>query len=396
MLSVQDLHKSYQVGKTTYEVLKGVSLEVAKGEFVAVMGPSGSGKTTLLNCISCYIPADSGSIRLGSQELARLDEDTLAAVRNKKLGFVFQDFLLLDGLTVRDNILLPRIIAGETGGDMEQAADRLCGIFGIGAIRNKYPAEISGGEKQRTAVARALINHPMLLLADEPTGNLDSRSSRAVIDAFLQAKADLEATQADLETQKTALDGKTNELAQNISQTDANISAADAEIEANKAALIEANKAVDKAAAELDAALNAANQAYGNASIQCSLDFGRPLATYKYVSCYFGGNGHRGTDYAAPGGTEIYAVSGGVVTAAAYHWSWGYYVQVYHGKDDNGNTYSTLYAHMNSAPVVSVGQPVEKGKVLGYVGSTGNSTGNHLHLEMKVNNVLVNVMNYLS
>ena len=211
-----------------------------------------------------------------------------------------------------------------------------------------------------------------------------------------QAKADLEATQADLETQKTALDGKTNELAQNISQTDANISAADAEIEANKAALIEANKAVDKAAAELDAALNAANQAYGNASIQCSLDFGRPLATYKYVSCYFGGNGHRGTDYAAPGGTEIYAVSGGVVTAAAYHWSWGYYVQVYHGKDDNGNTYSTLYAHMNSAPVVSVGQPVEKGKILGYVGSTGNSTGNHLHLEMKVNNVLVNVMNYLS
>ena len=157
-----------------------------------------------------------------------------------------------------------------------------------------------------------------------------------------QAKADLEATQADLETQKTALDGKTNELAQNISQTDANISAADAEIEANKAALIEANKAVDKAAAELDAALNAANQAYGNASIQCSLDFGRPLATYKYVSCYFGGNGHRGTDYAAPGGTEIYAVSGGVVTAAAYHWSWGYYVQVYHGKDDNGNTYTTL------------------------------------------------------
>ncbi len=124
--------------------------------------------------------------------------------------------------------------------------------------------------------------------------------------------------------------------------------------------------------------------------------FGRPLATYKYVSCYFGGNGHRGTDYAAPGGTEIYAVSGGVVAAAAYHYSWGYYVQVYHGKDDNGNSYSTLYAHMNSAPIVSVGQSVSKGQRLGYVGSTGNSTGNHLHLEMKVNNVLVNVMNYLS
>ena len=211
-----------------------------------------------------------------------------------------------------------------------------------------------------------------------------------------QAKADLEATKADYEAQKAALNSKTSELAENISQTDESISKAEAEEQALKEAQIEANKKVDEAAKELDAALNAANQAYGNASIQCSLDFGRPLATYKYVSCYFGGNGHRGTDYAAPGGTEIYAVSGGVVTAAAYHYSWGYYVQVYHGKDDNGNSYSTLYAHMNSAPIVSVGQNVSKGQTLGYVGSTGNSTGNHLHLEMKVNNVLVNVMNYLS
>ena len=211
-----------------------------------------------------------------------------------------------------------------------------------------------------------------------------------------QAKADLEATKADYESQKAALDSKTSELAQNISQTNASISEAEAEEQALKEAQIEANKRVDEAAKELDAALNAANQAYGNASIQCSLDFGRPLATYKYVSCYFGGNGHRGTDYAAPGGTSIYAVTGGVVTAAAYHYSWGYYVQVYHGKDDNGNSYSTLYAHMNSAPIVSVGQTVSKGQTLGYVGSTGTSTGNHLHLEMKVNNVLVNVMNYLS
>ena len=211
-----------------------------------------------------------------------------------------------------------------------------------------------------------------------------------------QAKADLEATKADYEAQKAALNSKPSELAENISQTDESISKAEAEEQALKEAQIEANKKVDEAAKELDAALNAANQAYGNASIQCSLDFGRPLATYKYVSCYFGGNGHRGTDYAAPGGTEIYAVSGGVVTAAAYHYSWGYYVQVYHGKDDNGNSYSTLYAHMNSAPIVSVGQSVSKGQRLGYVGSTGNSTGNHLHLEMKVNNVLVNVMNYLS
>ena len=194
MLTVENLRKSYQVGKTSYEVLKGVSLQVGKGEFVAVMGPSGSGKTTLLNCISCYIPADSGSIRLGKTELARLGEDALAEVRNKQLGFVFQDFLLLDGLTVRQNILLPAIIGGTVSGMTEQRADQLCEVFGIAGIRDKYPAEISGGEKQRTAVARALINHPLLILADEPTGNLDSKSTRAVIRSFEQAKQALEAT----------------------------------------------------------------------------------------------------------------------------------------------------------------------------------------------------------
>ena len=194
MLTVKDLHKSYQVGKTTYEVLKGVSLTVEKGEFVAVMGPSGSGKTTLLNCISCYIPIDSGEIMLGDRQLANLSEDALAKVRNRQLGFVFQDFLLLDGLTVRENILLPAIIGGAVTGQTEARADQLCDVFGISAIRDKYPAEISGGEKQRTAVARALINHPLLILADEPTGNLDSKSSRAVIRSFEQAKESLEAT----------------------------------------------------------------------------------------------------------------------------------------------------------------------------------------------------------
>ena len=194
MLTVENLHTSYQVGKTSYEVLKGVSLQVGKGEFVAVMGPSGSGKTTLLNCISCYIPADSGSIRLGRTELARLSGDALAEVRNKQLGFVFQDFLLLDGLTVRQNILLPAIIGGVVSNVTEQRADQLCEVFGIAGIRDKYPAEISGGEKQRTAVARALINRPLLILADEPTGNLDSKSTRAVIRSFEQAKSALEAT----------------------------------------------------------------------------------------------------------------------------------------------------------------------------------------------------------
>lgn len=194
MLTVQDLHKSYRVGKNTYEVLKGVSLQVENGEFVAVMGPSGSGKTTLLNCISCYIPADSGSITLGNRELANLGEEALAQIRNRQLGFVFQDFLLLDGLTVRQNILLPAIIGENVNSLIEERANQLCVVFGISHIQDKYPAEISGGEKQRAAVARALINHPLLILADEPTGNLDSKSSRAVIRSFEQAKAALGAT----------------------------------------------------------------------------------------------------------------------------------------------------------------------------------------------------------
>lgn len=194
MLNVHDLYKSYQVGSTTYEVLKGISLSVDQGEFVAIMGPSGSGKTTLLNCISCYIPSDSGSILLGNTELAKLDEEALADVRNKKLGFVFQDFLLLDGLNVRENILLPSIIGASINDQVEARADQLCEVFGLSHIRDKYPAEISGGEKQRTAVARALINQPLMILADEPTGNLDSKSSRAVIDSFLQARQAMDAT----------------------------------------------------------------------------------------------------------------------------------------------------------------------------------------------------------
>lgn len=194
MLYVKDLKKSYLVGKKNYPVLKGVSLSVAKGEFVAVMGPSGSGKSTLLNCISCYIPFEEGRITLGGQELKGMDETHLARVRNEKLGFVFQDFMLLDGLTVKENILVPRIIQGKADREGEALADRLIRLFGISHIADKYPAEVSGGERQRTAVARSLINHPLMILADEPTGNLDSRSSRTVIEAFENAKQQMGAT----------------------------------------------------------------------------------------------------------------------------------------------------------------------------------------------------------
>jgi ABC-type lipoprotein export system ATPase subunit len=194
MLYVKNLHKSYQTGKVKYQVLNGIDFHVERGEFVAVMGPSGSGKTTLLNCISCYIPFDKGAITIGGTNLAGQSESELAEFRNTKIGFVFQDFMLLDGLTIRENILVPRIVQGEVTQDAEQLADKLTKLFGIGHILNKYPAEISGGEKQRAAVARSLINNPLIILADEPTGNLDSKSSRAVIETFGEAKERMDAT----------------------------------------------------------------------------------------------------------------------------------------------------------------------------------------------------------
>lgn len=194
MLKVSHLNKSYESGGNIYPVLKDVSFEIEKGEFVAVMGPSGSGKTALLNCISCFIAADSGSVILGDSDISSLNEEAIAKVRNEKLGFVFQDFMLLDGLTVSENICMPQIIAKKPIAQMEAKAEKLCRLFGIDQIMNKYPAEISGGEKQRTAVPRSLMNNPFIILADEPTGNLDSKSCTAVIEAFLQAKKEAGAT----------------------------------------------------------------------------------------------------------------------------------------------------------------------------------------------------------
>ena len=209
------------------------------------------------------------------------------------------------------------------------------------------------------------------------------------------AKAELESQQAELQSQNDELDGKKAELQTSIQQQDQTISAADAAAAVLAAEEEEARKNLDKAAAELDAYLNAQVDKYSSAAMTCSLNFGPALPSYKYISCVFGTGGHRGTDFAAPGGTEIYAIADGIVTDATYHYSWGNYVQIYHGKDDEGNTYSTLYAHMISTPIVSAGQSVTKGQVIGYVGSTGYSTGNHLHLEMKINGVLTDVTNWI-
>ena len=184
MLYVKNLYQSYsQTGKESWkhQVLNGIDIHIAPGEFVAVMGPSGSGKTTLLNCISCYIPFDKGSILLGDINLAKQKEDTLAAIRNTKIGFVFQDFNLLDTLTISENIALALTINHTAAGLIPGRVKEIAEILNISDILEKYPYQVSGGQKQRCACARAIINDPKLLLADEPTGALDSHSSQLLL-----------------------------------------------------------------------------------------------------------------------------------------------------------------------------------------------------------------------
>lgn len=194
MLEVRDIHKTYKTKGTSYPVLKGISAVVNDGEFVAIMGPSGSGKTTLLNVLSGFIKADAGRVLLDGQDVLSGNEDELAEIRQRKLGFVFQDFMLLGGLSVSENVFLPQIIARKKTKRMEEDTTKLLEIFGIADIAGKYPAEISGGQQQRASIARALSNRPSIILADEPTGNLDSKSGATVIKAFVDAKEAMGAT----------------------------------------------------------------------------------------------------------------------------------------------------------------------------------------------------------
>ena len=194
MLQIEKVSKTYHSKGIDYPVLKEITATIHDGEFAAIIGPSGSGKTTLLNVISGFISADGGKVILDGQDILTGEENELAEIRQHKLGFVFQDFMLLNGLTIRENIFLPQIIAGKPKSQMEQNTHNLLEVFGIEEIAEKYPAEVSGGQKQRASIARALSNNPSIILADEPTGNLDSKSSTAVIEAFLNAKEKIGAT----------------------------------------------------------------------------------------------------------------------------------------------------------------------------------------------------------
>ena len=186
ILEVQSLQKVYttRFGGTQVQALKNVTFHVEEGEYVAIMGESGSGKTTLLNILAALDKPTGGLVKLDGQELGKIRESEVAAFRRDHLGFVFQDFNLLDTFSLEDNIYLPLVLSGKQPSEMKQRLVPLAAQLGIAHLLKKYPYEVSGGQKQRAAVARALITNPRLILADEPTGALDSKATDELLRLF--------------------------------------------------------------------------------------------------------------------------------------------------------------------------------------------------------------------
>ena len=183
VLEVIDLKKTYSSkhGGNRSKALNGISFQVDKGEFVGIMGPSGAGKSTLLNIIATIDQATAGEVVIGGQKLQTMDEDALAIFRREKLGFIFQDYNLLDTMTFRENIELPLVLSREKPENIRRKVDEVTKRLEITALMDKYPYEVSGGQRQRASAARAIISDPQLVLADEPTGALDSRSSAELL-----------------------------------------------------------------------------------------------------------------------------------------------------------------------------------------------------------------------
>lgn len=186
LLEVQNVKKVYQTKGNSVEALKNVDFGIQEGEYVAIMGESGSGKSSLLKLVATFDQPSEGTLLLNDQDLNQIKARELAKFRREELGFVFQDFNVLDTFNNKDNILLPLVLSNVKPKEMETRLDELAPLLGIQEILEKYPYEISGGQKQRVAIARALINRPQLLLADEPTGALDSKSSEQLLKLFKQ------------------------------------------------------------------------------------------------------------------------------------------------------------------------------------------------------------------
>lgn len=184
VIDIQGITKTYVNGKLSVPVLHGIDLQVNKGEFVSIMGPSGSGKSTFMNILGCLDRPTRGSYRLNGDEVATLSDDELAFVRNKQIGFVFQSFNLLTKLTAVENVALPMIYAGMDKKTRNERAAALLASVGLGDRMDHLPSELSGGQRQRVAIARALANNPAIIMADEPTGNLDSKSTIDVMNIF--------------------------------------------------------------------------------------------------------------------------------------------------------------------------------------------------------------------
>ena len=183
IISIRDLRKVYRVGKVDVEALRGVDLDVARGEFLSIVGPSGSGKSTLFHIVGGLTPPTSGTVRVGGHDLASLNDAGRTELRQTTVSFVFQKFNLLPNLTARDNIELARYLGkGGTSNNDRSEFERVLNLLGIANRLNHKPAGLSGGEQQRVAIARAIVNHPAILLADEPTGNLDTANSTAVLE----------------------------------------------------------------------------------------------------------------------------------------------------------------------------------------------------------------------
>ncbi len=186
ILEVKNVKKVYMTrfGANQVQALSNITFSVEKGEYIAIMGESGSGKTTLLNILASLDRATSGEVMLGGKSLSEIKESRLASFRRENLGFVFQDFNLLDTFSLRDNILLPLVLSGASVKEMEKRIEPIAKRLGIYELLDKFPYEVSGGQKQRAAVARAVITNPQLILADEPTGALDSKAANGLLNLF--------------------------------------------------------------------------------------------------------------------------------------------------------------------------------------------------------------------